>query len=106
MTLFTINVNHRLVGFGDDTPAVLQTLRRIEEKLMGLQDKLDAYAAQVDTFVTALGNAVDGIAADIAALKAANPAVDTTKIDASMAGLSAMVDKATALDAENPPVTP
>ncbi len=106
MTL-TVNVNHRLVGFGDDTPAALKILRRIEENQMTQQEKLDALTDQLNGFVADLSAAYDGIAGDIADIKAANPAVDLSKLEATVASFGGIVTKAKDLDAQNPPpVTP
>ena len=72
---------------------LLRELNRKVDHLMAQQDDINAYAQAIST-------AVDGIAQDIADLKAANPALDLSALQAS-------VDRLTALDAENPaPVEP
>lgn len=59
---------------------------------MAQQEQLDAIAARINTGVA-------NIRQDIADLKAANPALDLTALEASVGGLEG-------LDAENPVPTP
>jgi adenylosuccinate lyase len=85
---------------------VRRQLAVIIERLrhMATQDQVDALAAQITTITDALATAVADIRQDIADLKAANPGVDLTNLEANVATLSAAVDTATELDAENPPI--
>jgi hypothetical protein len=55
-----------------------------------------ATQSQIDALTSAITTAIAGIRADLEAIKAANPAVD-------LSGLQASVDALAALDAENPP---
>lgn len=64
----------------------------LQEIAMTSQEKVDAIADAITTATT-------NIRQDIADLKSANPAVDFTKLEASVSGL-------TALDLENPVAPP
>lgn len=78
-------------------------LNRIEKRLMATQDQVDALKATVDQLGGDLATAVSGIQSDLDALKKANPAVDISALEASVATLSTAVQGAQAVDAENPP---
>jgi hypothetical protein len=68
------------------------------------QQSIDDLTAQVATLETALTTSLDDIQSDLDALKAANPAVDTTALEASVSALSTAVQRAMVIDEENPPV--
>jgi hypothetical protein len=78
-------------------------LAELKEMLVTTQEKLDGYSAAVDTFATEIGTAVNGIASDIAAIKAANPAADFTALDARMTALGTAIQSLKDLDAQHPP---
>ena len=88
-----------------DCRDILQLLHTINGRLdtMATQTDIDALTAQLATLSSDLSGAVAGIQADLDALKAANPAVDITALQASVASLSTVVASAQAVDAENPP---
>ena len=75
---------------------------------MAKQEDINNLVLRVDAVRTSVDTGVAGIRQDIADLKAANPEVDTTALEASIATLEAGVGGLTALDAENPgaPVEP
>ncbi len=75
---------------------------------MTTQEKLDATADAINALGVQLTASTTGIKQDIADLKAANPAVDFSRLDASVATLGTAAAALAALDAENPaaPVTP
>ena len=58
-----------------------------EETIMTDQEKLDADVAVVEAVVTDLSAATANIQAELDALKAGNPAVDFTGLDAAVASL-------------------
>jgi hypothetical protein len=78
-----------------DIPAMAQIASTLNE----LREIAVATQEQIDQFVTAIQTAVDGIRSDIADVKAANPALDLSQ-------LQAKVDALAALDAENPSAPP
>ena len=84
---------------------VHRALARILERLdiMATQADIDALTAQITDRDAALATALAGIQGDLDALKAANPAVDITALQASVAALGDTVAQAAAVDAENPP---
>jgi hypothetical protein len=84
-----------------------ETLHRLEqmEKNMSTQADVDALKGTIDALGGSLSTALTGIQSDLDALKAANPGVDITALQASVSALSTAVDQATSIDAENP-VTP
>lgn len=73
---------------------VLRKLAIIEERTshMATQEQVDALGVRIEA-------AAAGIRADLAAIKAANPAVDLSAVESKVAALEA-------LDAENPEATP
>jgi hypothetical protein len=80
-------------------------LQRIEGRLaiMATQESVDALTAKVTDAATKISTATDNIRQDIADLKAANPQVDTTALEASVDALAASVGGLDELDAENEP---
>ena len=78
-------------------------LTRLEQKVDKLMSEQTTQQADIDAATAAIGNvettlstvaanlqaAVTNISAEIAALKAANPAVNTTALNAAVAGLAA-----------------
>jgi hypothetical protein len=80
------------------------TLNRLETT-MATQDDINTLAARVDAATTAVKTGVGNIRGDIATLKATNPGVDTTALEASVAGLESEVSDVTELDSENPAST-
>ena len=77
-----------------------EILRRLDT--VATQESIDQLTAALNGFRTDLGTALDGIQGDLDALKAANPAVDTTALEASVASLAGVVQRAADIDAENP----
>lgn len=74
---------------GPNVVRIMQKLYYLREQVMTNQEKLDSIADQITTATT-------NIRQDIADLKAANPTIDFTKLENSVADLGN-------LDAENPP---
>jgi hypothetical protein len=69
---------------------------------MATQEDVDALNDRVTAATEALNVGVANIRGDIETLKAANPGVDTTALEASVAALEATTLDVGALDAENP----
>lgn len=88
----------------DKLDRIITRLDTITERIkhMASQADIDALTEQVNSLGGTLTTAVAGIQSDLDALKAANPAVDVSALQASVSALSGVVDSATALDAENP----
>jgi hypothetical protein len=101
----------KILVLDDDDPDITTLadvraqLAVITERLthMATQDQVDTLTAQVTTLTDALTTAVTDIRQDIADIKAAFPAIDLTRLEASVSTLSTAVEGATALDSENPP---
>jgi len=90
------------------TAALLQPMfHQLSQELTAMsgtvQADLDALTAQLGTMNANLTAAVAAIQAEIAALQAANPGVDTTALDAAVAALSAEVDAVSAIAAPPSP---
>jgi predicted negative regulator of RcsB-dependent stress response len=83
--------------------AAIAALSKKVDALMSDQSHLDAQVAQIVAGVAALNTAATDIEAEIAALKAANPAVDFTALDAAVASLGSAV---TAVQADDQPAAP
>jgi hypothetical protein len=92
----------------DMSEELMTKLDTILERMSHLatQDDINTIAAQLNTLGAGLSTALTGIRDDIAAILAANPAVDLSTLQTSVDALSVLVDQATALDAENPVVPP
>jgi hypothetical protein len=86
----------------------VQNLVLIIGEKMATQQDIDNLVGRVNAVETAINDGVAGIRSDIEALKVANPRVDTSALEASVAQLEGSVGGLTALDAENPaaPVDP
>lgn len=84
--------------------AALAVINQKENQIMTDQEHLDADVAAVQAVVTDLAAATQNIADEIAALKAANPAVDFTGLDAAVASLQGAQAGVDAL--ETPPAPP
>lgn len=69
---------------------------------MASQADIDQLASRVDAVGTAVSTGVGNIRGDIADIKAANPGVDLTALEASVATLEGDAQSVTDLDAENP----
>jgi hypothetical protein len=96
---------NRMIRLQRETLAALRIVHgqttRIGDK-MATQEDVDALKATVDQLGGTLGTALAGIQSDLDALKAANPGVDISALQASVSNLATAVDQATAIDAENP----
>jgi hypothetical protein len=86
--------------FGHEARAILAELATLNAKvdLMSQtnQQHADAIAAQLTTIDATLKTGVAAITAEIATLKAANPAVDFTAVDTAVANLGTDVAAAAA----------
>jgi hypothetical protein len=95
--------------FGLD-PGLRLLLLRLEAAMAITQDQINAYADQVNTTGSQLRTALDGLAADITALKQRiselDVQVDTTSLDTNLASLQAAADALTTLDVQNPEPPP
>lgn len=91
-------------GFG----TALTLLRRIDERTrhMATQDDVDRITSLVTDSTTQITTATDAIRQDIADLKAANPGVDVSALEASVGQLGTAVGGLDTLDAENPAPAP
>lgn len=81
---------------------VLTQLSIINEKLdviMSQQDEVAADVTTIEAGVANLGTAATAIQAEIAALKAANPALDLTALDKAAADLTGAVSGISAIAA-------
>lgn len=79
---------------------IMRSLQLLHEKVDILMTQADDLAADVTTIeagVAALGQAAIAIQAEIDALKAANPALDLSALDAAAAALSPAVAAVSAL---------
>jgi multidrug resistance efflux pump len=81
--------------------SMLRLLKQIGST-MATQADLDALNARLDAAQTAREAAVANIRSDIAALKSANPGLDTTALEATVARVEAGTVDETELDSENP----
>jgi uncharacterized protein YoxC len=68
-------------------------------QLMSQQDDLTADVQAIAAAVTSLGDAAAAIEAEIAALRAGNPALDLTALDAQVAQLKTAVSAVSAIPA-------
>lgn len=75
---------------------------------MATQDDVNALTDRVSSAVDDINTGVGNIRQDIADLKAANPGVDTSALEASVGRLETTVSDVSELDSENPatPVGP
>lgn len=81
--------------------SMLRLLQQIGST-MATQADVDALATRVDAATTAVTTGVAAIREDIATLKASNPGVDTTALEASVGKLESEVADVNELDSENP----
>ena len=75
----------------------LTTINRKLDVIMSQQDDITADVQAVNQAVTDLGTATTAIEAEITALKAANPAVDLTGLDAAVGSLKTAVSGVAAI---------
>lgn len=115
-------VRVRLAGIAAQVEAAQNSLQRISAvqgkqgtmiarlvegvRLMATQDQIDQLTAAVNGAADRISTGIDGVRQDIADLKAANPAVDVSALEASVGRLAGEADQLAALDAENPPAAP
>jgi hypothetical protein len=78
---------------------LLEELRKMAKLT---QEQIDGLTAELASVGTAIGTALDGIQADIAALKAENPDLNIAGLLEKVSALSALGARAAAIDAENP----
>lgn len=83
----------------------LELLHQKADIIMTQQDDLNADVTSIEDGITALGTASAAIAAEIAALRAANPALDLTALDAAAASLTGAVASVAALAPAAPPAS-
>ena len=79
---------------------ILRSLQELHAKvdvIMSQQDDITADVTTIEQGVTNLGTAATAIQDEIAALKAANPQLDLTKLDQAAADLTGAVTSVTAL---------
>ena len=92
---------------GNDSMAILVKLDTMQITLKEIQmsqSDIDAATSAIQATEADDAVVVANIQAELAALKAANPAVDTTALDAAVAGLPAAQASLDSL--ETPPVVP
>lgn len=98
----TVNV------FADDCPPSV-TLTDIRDLLVTNQEKIDAIGASIEVVSNGLTAAVNGLAADIQALKdkvAAGEPLNFAPVDSKLGTLQQVAQLLTDLDAANPPAEP
>lgn len=79
---------------------ILQAIAALDARLgaiVSAQDDIDAQVTAINAAVTSLNADVTSINNEIAALKQANPGVDTTALDAAVASLTSTVGSVTAI---------
>ena len=81
----------------DQILAAITTVNRKLDVIMSQQDDITADVQAVNQAVTDLGTATTAIEAEITALKAANPAVDLTGLDAAVGSLKTAVSGVAAI---------
>ena len=81
----------------DQILAAITTVNRKLDVIMSQQDDITADVQAIGQAVTGLGTATTSIEAEIAALKAANPAVDLTGLDAAVGSLKTAVSGVAAI---------
>lgn len=90
--LFNDHIAPQLSAMERQIVALRKTVRKQEGEIVATQADLDALTASINDDVTKIN-------AEIAALQAANPALDLTALQAAVAGLDATANPA-------PPATP
>jgi phage-related minor tail protein len=88
------------------SPDARLILERLEAAMAVTQEQLNQYATAVQFYATAVNQAVAGIAADIRAIKDANPDLDAGALEAKLAQLGTATQGLMDLDAEHPPAEP
>lgn len=83
----------------DQILAAINTVNKKLDVLMSQQDDLNADVQAVQQAVTDLGTAATAIETEIAALKAANPALNLTALDAQVGALKTAVSGVAAIAA-------
>ena len=91
----------RLRDDRDRQRTILQTVQRIG-RTMATQEQLDALTARISAANDATVAGLANIRQDIADLKANNPSLDTTALEATVARLESNASDATELAGENP----
>ena len=86
--------------------AELQAIKATLEVIVSNQEELNARAASLQAGVDALQLAVDGVQQAIDDLKAANPALDFSALDAAMGNLGTTTTDLQASDTGAPGVDP
>ena len=87
----------------DQVLAAITVANQKLDVIMTQQDDLAADVQAIDQAVTDLGTAATAIEAEIAALKAANPALDLTALDTAVGSLKTAVSSVAAIA---PPAAP
>lgn len=87
----------------DQILAAITVANQKLDVIMTQQDDLAADVQAIDQAVTDLGTAASAIEAEIAALKAANPALDLTALDTAVGSLKTAVSSVAAIA---PPAAP
>jgi phage-related minor tail protein len=88
------------------SPDARLILERLEARMAVTQEQLNAYATAVASYAQAVNASVAGIAADIRAIKDANPNLDASALEANVARLGTATQGLMDLDAEHPPAEP
>lgn len=83
----------------DQILSAVNSANRKLDVLMSQQDELNSDVQAVQQAVTDLGTAATAIEAEIAALKAANPALNLTALDAQVGALKTAVSGVAAITA-------
>lgn len=81
----------------DQVLAAITTVSRKLDVIMSQQDDINADVQALDQAVTDLGTAASAIEAEIASLKAANPALDLTALDTAVGSLKTAVSGVAAI---------
>lgn len=97
--------NHRVVELLHEMQC---QLHRMEDRIMATQADVDALTGRLSTVSTTLTDGIAGVRQDIEDLKNANPELDLSSLESSVATLETGVASVTELDGENPaaPVEP
>lgn len=103
----TLSVGPNVNRLGHHLGRIRQDVAFIKEQVMTNQEKVDAIASQLTEYGTQLSTTEANIRQDIADLKAANPAIDFSALETSVAGIATAANGLKNLDLENPaPPTP
>mgnify|MGYP006330417985 FL=1 len=101
-------IRRHIRSISTDTKELRRLVMIMGETMAATQQEIDNLVGRVNAVETAVTDGVAGIRSDIETLKAENPGVDITALEASVAQLESGVTGLTTLDAENPaaPVEP